>query len=87
MLQQSTSAIVISPVITANLAPSRYHIKDQYSLKNLVVKNMTHAPDDTSTFSLVGYTSMPEGSWVIDRIMILGQLQERLAIIENRQES
>jgi hypothetical protein len=62
MLQQSTSAIVISPVITASLAPSQYHIKDQYSLKNLVVKNMTHAPGDISTFSLVGYTSMPEAT-------------------------
>ena len=62
MLQQSASAIVISPVITANLAPSHFHIRDQYSLKNLIVKNMTHAPSDNSTFSLVGYTSMPEAT-------------------------
>ena len=62
MLQQPASAIVISPVITAKLASSLYHIKDQYSLKNLVVKNMTHAPGDNSTFSLVGYTSMPEAT-------------------------
>jgi len=60
ILQQSVSAIVISPVITANLAPSQYHIKDQYSFKNLVVKNMTRAHGDNSTFRLVGYTSMPE---------------------------
>ena len=60
ILQQSANATIISPVITANLAPSLYNIKDQYSFKDLVIKNMTHTPSDDSTFSLIGYTSMPE---------------------------
>ena len=34
ILQQSANATIISPVITANLAPSLYNIKDQYSFKD-----------------------------------------------------